>query len=199
MGDFSGFFSTFGWLPVALATYFILACCGWLVGLFTGGGKPDLMRAHGEKLGEYPPASGFPGRKRLTLEGLPVRVRLVVLAPVGRTEIDVVNAEATLDSIVRGLGLTAGKDKPRVKVWPPQLSNVGFAPTFHRLVVSPDADRAQSRWVKVAGQARAGQRPVLVGLALYADEPTDKGELTLQPDQWPEFFRVQTVDNDADE
>jgi hypothetical protein len=199
VGDLSGFFNTFGWLPVALVTYAILAGLGWLVGLVTGGGKPDLMRSYGERLADYPPATGFPGRKRLTLEGLPVRVRLVVLAPIGKQELDVVNAEAILDSIVRGLGLTAGKDKPRVRIWPPQLSNVGFAPTFHRLVVSPDADRAQSRWIKVAGQARAGQRPVLVGLALYADEPTDKGELILQPDQWPEFFRVQTVDADGDE
>jgi hypothetical protein len=191
--DLKSLFETFGWLPVAAVTFAVLCGLGWLAGLVFGtGGSSDLMSKFAEKLGEYPRPSGFPGNRRILLEGLPVRVRLVVLAPVGKTDIDVVNAEAILDQVIRGFGPVAGKDKPRVRVWPAQLSNAGFAPTFHRLVQSPDADRGQSRWVKVAGQARMGQRPVLLGLALYADEPTNKGEMTLQPDQWPEVFRVQT-------
>src|SRR5262245_30831952 len=35
-----------------------------------------------ERVGEYPPPPGQPGPRQLTVEGVPVRVRLVVVAPV---------------------------------------------------------------------------------------------------------------------
>src|SRR5436305_15236834 len=43
-------------------------------------GDEDGLR---EKLAEYPPP-GPPGTRRLTVEGIPVRVRLVVVAPLGK-------------------------------------------------------------------------------------------------------------------
>ena len=40
-----------------------------------------------EDLSEYPPAPGKPGSRRLTVHGRPVRLRLVVVAPVGKRAI----------------------------------------------------------------------------------------------------------------
>ena len=52
---------------------------------------------------------------------------------VGRKDVpNVSQAEGLLDLVMRGLGDVAKADQPRVKVWPSQLSNKGFAPTFAR-------------------------------------------------------------------
>ena len=91
-----------------------------------------------EDLSEYPPAPGKPGPRRLTIHGRPVRVRLVVVAPVGKRGIAEGGAEALLEEVLRGLGQIAQQDKPRIKIWPPQLSQQGFAPTFFRVVQCPD-------------------------------------------------------------
>jgi hypothetical protein len=164
------------------------------VGIF---GRPvvDLEKGQREKLADYPPSPGDPGPRRLTVQGLPVRVRLVVVAPIGKASIVAEEVEALLEQIIRGLGDIAGKDKPRVRVWPAQLSNTGFAPVFHRLTEKPEPDGQPSRWVLVAGQARAGGKPVLLGLALWADEASTLGRLTLDQSRWGEVLRVQTLES----
>jgi hypothetical protein len=37
-----------------------------------------------------------------------------------------------------------------------------------------------------------GQHFILLGLALWTDEPTTLGRLTLEPDQWPVVLNVGT-------
>src|SRR5205085_1095599 len=102
--------------------------------------------------------------------GNPVRLRLVVVAPIGREEtIDPANIERVLDQVVKGLGAIVKQDKPRVRVWPAQLSNQGFAPTFHRLVESPDKPGKPSHWLMVAGPTPPRPRPILLGIACWAD------------------------------
>ena len=93
-----------------------------------------------ENLGDYPPAG--PGPQRLFLHGHPMRVRLVVLAPMGKRPLPANGAvEPLLDQVLRGLGDIARQDRPRLRVWPPQLSSQGFAPTFFRLTRRPEAGR----------------------------------------------------------
>jgi hypothetical protein len=152
----------------------------------------DPERGLREDLGGYPPPPAAAGSERLTVDGLPVRVRLVVVAPVGRLQEATSPAQVPglLDDVLRGLGRYVTTDKPRVKVWPPQLSMAGFAPTFHRLVQSPDRPGRPSRWVKVAGPARAGQRNILLGLALLADEPCKLGEVPVEPTEWHRLLAV---------
>jgi hypothetical protein len=147
---------------------------------------PDPERGLREDLASYPPPPAAAGSERLTVDGVPVRVRLVVVAPVGRLQeaTSPAHVPGLLDDVLRGLGRFVTTDKPRVKVWPPQLSVAGFAPTFHRLVRSPDPSGRPSRWVKVAGPARAGQRPILLGMALWADEPVKLGEVQVEPTEW---------------
>src|SRR5262245_48815305 len=38
-----------------------------------------------ERLAEYPPPPGKPGSRQLIIEGVPLRLRLVVVAPLGRS------------------------------------------------------------------------------------------------------------------
>src|SRR5579864_740422 len=146
-----------------------------------------------EDLGEYPPAPPA-GTHRLSIDGQSVRIRLVVLAPSGtNTEMDSGKAEGILESIFPGLGSVAQLDKPRIRIWPPQLSQKGFAPTFFRHIHRPEADQPFSQWILVAGPARVGPRVALLGLALQSSEPSSRGNVNMQVDRWSDTLRIQVV------
>ncbi len=185
-----------GWLVLAAIALLVLLV---LFVLFRRaaralGGKGGGERGLREDLAEYPPAPGTPGPRQVSVEGVPGRIRLVVLAPVGKqARIDATKAEALLNHVVRGLGDVARHDRPRVRVWPPQLSVQGFAVTFHRMTHKPEPDGKPSPWVLLAGEARVGQHYILLGMAVHAEEKTALGRLTLTPDRWPEVVRVTST------
>jgi hypothetical protein len=172
---------------------------GVLVALFvvfkiaTGRKKPhvDIERGQRESLVEYPPPPPA-GVRQLSANGVPVRLRLVVISPTGKAQapISLDDVPDLLDDVLLGLGAFVRSDKPRVKLWPPQLSVAGFAPTFHRLVKSPDEGIKSSRWVKLAGPARTGRRPILLGLALLADEPCKLGDVHVEATEWGKLLQV---------
>jgi hypothetical protein len=147
-----------------------------------------------EDLSEYPPAPR-PGTHRLSCAGQKVRIRLVVLAPSGRNiQLDTSMAEGVMETILHGLGSVADLDKPRIRIWPPQLSQKGFAPTFFRHVLRPEGDDKNSPWILVAGPARVGAKPVLLGLALQAGEPSGQGNISLDMEKWADRLRVDVVE-----
>jgi hypothetical protein len=163
-----------------------------LVRLLKGGGKKKGRSPEeglGDDLATIPPAPKSPGHYRLLVMSQPARLRLVVVAPVGKRPVGKV--DSVLEQVLRGLGEVSIDDHPRMRVWPPQLSSAGFAPTFFRLTRRPDPDGKPSRWVLVAGPARAGATPVLVGLALYADAPNRLGLLAMDETQWHEVLRIE--------
>jgi hypothetical protein len=145
-----------------------------------------------ENLARYPMPLKM-GRHRLSLQGRPCRLRLAVLAPAGRRDLSEHGGpEALLNRVVRGLGDVAKADRARLRQWPPQLSSAGFAPTFFRNTQRP-RDHGQARhWVLLAGAAKAGDLPLLVGLAVWCEEASDAGQLSVQPQQWAELLRVET-------
>jgi hypothetical protein len=139
-----------------------------------------------------PPGSA--GVRRLVVEGVPARIRLVVLAPHGMgSTIDESAAEEILNNVIWGLGSIAGQDKPRIVVWPPQLSAHGFAAVFHRLTRKPEPDGQPSRWVLVGGPTPPRPRPILLGLGLWTDEPTTIGRLSMQANQWVSSIHIQSI------
>jgi hypothetical protein len=142
----------------------------------------------GEDLASYPPPPKTRGDCELTVMNQPGRLRLAVVAPVGKKKLPAV--EAVLDEVLRNLGDVAGEDKARLRTWPAQLSSKGFAPTFFRLIRRPEPEGRASRWVLLAGPARAGAVPVLVGLAVLLDEPSKLGLMTLDELEWNEVLRV---------
>lgn len=161
----------------------------FLYGAFGGGPAHDRGVAE-EDLTKYPPPPPA-GPKRLTVEGRPVRVRLIVVAPVGKDmDIDVNDVEPMLDQFVFGLGSVAKSDKPRIKVWPSQVSNKGFSFTFNRMMRKAEKPGQPSRWILVAGQTSSRPRPVMLGLALYAEDVNSVGHLTIKPEQWATVLRV---------
>ena len=181
------------WIYVAVG-FGVLVALFVLFKIATGRKKkhPDLERGQREDLAEYPPPPPA-GSKRLTANGEPVRVRLIVICPTGKAQDPITMEEVPelLNDVLRNLGTFIKTDKPRVKIWPTQLSVAGFAPTFHRLVESPDTGKKSSRWIKLAGPAKAGGRPILLGIALLADDACKMGDVNVGTAEWNEILRVE--------
>jgi hypothetical protein len=128
---------------------------------------------------------------KLWVYHVPARLRLIVVAPSGtQRDVDATSIERLLESVIPGLGKVAEQDRPRVRVWPPQMSHQGFEMMFARKARRRDRDGQPSRWVLLAGRANAGGQPVLIGLALWADEPNTLGRVHLEGHQWLDVLRL---------
>ncbi len=135
-----------------------------------------------------PPAAG----PELLLHHLPVRLRLVVLAPGGRDDdVDEGAVEELLDNMVPGLGAVARQDASAVRIWPAPLSQQAFLNTFHRAVLRPEREGALSRWSLLAGKALVGRQPVYLGIVLWAQTAHTLGRLNLAPQQWLEVLHFR--------
>jgi hypothetical protein len=155
--------------------------------------KVDPETGMTEDLASYPPPPGA-GSRQLTVQGQPVRVRLAVVAPVGRQEaIEGGAVEPLLDRVVRGLGAAVRQDRARVRPWPMGMSREGFTPVFFRRTLRPEPAGTPSHWILLAGPARAGGQQVLLGLALWADKPNLMGNVAVQQGEWNELLRMEAV------
>ncbi len=168
----------------------------FLKSLFTGGKRKGRVKKQAnlqENLADYPDPPPLRRGPRLWVEGVPARLRLIVVAPTGTQHeaIDVDQVPALFDSLTRGLAQCIEADKPRIRTWPPQLSAKGFTPTFFRLVESPDADGDDSPWIRMAGLAKIRGKPYLIGLALYTDDDTAVGALALEANDWVRYLRIE--------
>lgn len=187
------------WLVFGLTSLLLLFIfLGLISGLFRRvfgkrkAAPDDWAKKLREDLSSYPPPPAAASKQRLTIYHLPVRIRLVVLAPAGKeTLIEAAQAEALLNRVIPGLGNIASHDRPRVRVWPSQLSQQGFATAFFRHTVTPAKEGQPSPWALVAGRSQFNQPALLLGLALWADEPNNLGRVTLEPHQWLDVLRIK--------
>ena len=148
-----------------------------------------------ERFAEYPPLKQASGDRRLTVEGVPVRLRLVVVAAAGtESTFDEEHIDRLLDRILPGLGGIYSADKPRVRIWPMQLSHEGFTKHFHRNTIIPEGERTLSPWATVAGMAKLDDCQVMLGLGLQALKPTTIGRKSIKAHEWDALLRVRTRD-----
>jgi hypothetical protein len=172
---------------------FLLLVAGVAFMLFRGGMKvaepgPGLL----EDLGSYPPPPPRTGKRQLTVRHRPGRLRLIVIAPMGRRDLRAYgDAEELLNKVVRGLGDVAREDRARIRTWPPQLSNTGFPPTFFRNTQRPADPEQSSHWSLLAGQAKAGDVPILLGIAVWSEEAGEPIQLVVEPHEWGQVLRVE--------
>src|SRR5262245_24040168 len=94
------------WILIAVAVGLVVALL-ILLRIVAGRKRPhpDLEKGQREDLAEYPlppPVS----TRRLTVNGTPVRVRLIVVAPTGKQQAAITPDDVTevLDDVFRGLG-----------------------------------------------------------------------------------------------
>jgi hypothetical protein len=120
-----------------------------------------------EDLTSYPELKSSSGDRQLRVEGVPARLRLVVVAPAGTaSEVDVDKLPAVFEEIVLGLGEIFKHDKPRVREWPTQVSYQGFGTHFHRNMLTGQKEGEQTRWVLVAGRVKVGKQQMMLGLGI---------------------------------
>jgi len=191
----------YGWLILGVAGLLLFLIVVALIRglwrvLFPRRSRPALLDfGPKENLDELPLAADPAGKRRLTVEGVPVRLRLVVLAPLGKKH--PISADAvgeTLDRVLWGLGTMYQQDRPAVRIWEPQLSHQGFAAAFHRAMLKPEPEGRPSRWILVAGQTPARPHSILLGLAMWSDNVNLIGRLTLEPGQWANVLRIQVFE-----
>jgi hypothetical protein len=155
--------------------------------------RPELDLT--EDLSTYPPPPALWGKQRLTLHGLAVRTRLIVIAPLGTEAGEVApdQVEQLLDQVVPGISQVLRGDKPRIRIWPTQLSYAGFQAAFRRHTQRPEAEHQVSRWVLLIGKAFIARRPIALGFAFLANQDNTLGHVILDhPHQWMEALRLQT-------
>ncbi len=195
-------------LPESLRAYALyilggLICVGFVIGLllliavlrflFGGRAKKEVKQKNlEEKLTEYPELKRASGDRQLRAEGVPVRLRLIVVAPAGTaSEIDVDELPDLLDQIVLGLGEIYKNDKPRVQVWPTQISYQGFGTHFHRNMLTGAEEGEMTRWVLVAGRVKVGKKQIMLGVALQSIKPNTLGRRTVDSHEWASILRVR--------
>jgi hypothetical protein len=145
-----------------------------------------------ENLGALRLPANPAGPTQLTYEGLPVRLRLVVVAGAGKAfALQPKKVLPLLDRVVVGLTEIAEDAPPRIRIWPAQHSYEGFSITFHRSTPLPEGEGNPSQWIPVAGRAILGNQPVLLGLVLWSEERTTLPRRTLEPHEWPLVLRVK--------
>jgi hypothetical protein len=163
--------------------------------LFGGRAKKGEEKSLIENLQEYPDLKSSTGDRQLRVEGVPVRLRLVVVAPAGTaSEVDLDELESILEKILPGLGEIYKHDKPRVKVWPKQVSYQGFATHFHRNMETGAEEGVQTRWVMVAGRVKLGKFQIMMGLALQSIKPNTVGRRTVDSHEWASVLRARVKD-----
>jgi len=180
----------FAVLAILLIAWALLARLGRA--LFGRRPVPPPERDLTEDLAALGPPTTRAGPDRLTYEGLPVRVRLIVVAPTAK-DVGISRAlvPKLLERLLPGLSEIVVDDEPRVRIWPGQHSYDGFAVTFHRSTPLPEGEGKQSQWIPVAGRAKIGPQPLLLGLVLWAEEPTTLTRRTLEPHEWSVALRIK--------
>lgn len=161
--------------------------------LFRGRPSPDVQQKNLEEdLTEYPELKTTAGDRQLRAEGVPVRLRLVVVAPAGTaSDVELDELPDLLEQVVSGLGEIYQHDKPRVVVWPTQVSYQGFGNQFHRHMLTGTELREPTRWVLIAGRMKVGKRQLMVGMAMQSIKPNTIARRTIDSHEWMSILRVR--------
>lgn len=178
---------------VCVIALFALLILGAIVRFLFGGSKKEVKQKNLEEdLTEYPDLKKPSGDRQLRAEGVPVRIRLVVVAPAGTSsEVDVDELPGLFDEIVPGLGEIFKYDKPRVQVWPTQISYKGFGTHFHRNMLTGAKEGELTRWVLIAGRLKVGKKQIMLGVALQSIKPNTIGRRTVDSHEWASILRVR--------
>jgi hypothetical protein len=149
-----------------------------------------------EELAQLQPPFELLGSRRLFVEGAPARLRLAVMAPLGKgeTTIEETAARDLLDQVRWGLKAIAEQDQTIVRLWPWQRSARGFPAIFHRFMRKPELPGQPSHWVLLAGLTPPRPNSFLLGLVLWTEEVTTMGMLIMDPSQWMKTLHIETAE-----
>jgi hypothetical protein len=191
------------WGIIGVLGLFALLWLRWLVRKLGGAvSRPKHKKKRGmksvpmnlkENLRQLGEAYTEEGPQRLTVKGLPARLRLVILSLGTRNagELSEEMVDRVLDWIKPGLAEVTASDYPRVRVWPLFYGLDGFANGFATNVPIPELKGEKSRWVLVCGQVKMGRAIIHVGLGLFADEPNTLRCIKVKGERWLNVLGVK--------
>jgi|GEM_PF-781770 len=147
-------------------------------------------------LEEIAPSGPPPTGPSLHAYNVPMRLVVLVLAPVGRGS-QLPSAERLpeiVDQFAPGLFAIAQAHQARIKIWPPQLSTQGFAAALFANLPLPGHRGKGTPWCALAGRFSAGDQAFLAGLVLRAAAPNSLGQITLAHEaEWLGVLRTSHV------
>jgi hypothetical protein len=159
-----------------------------------GRGPADSLRIEKidvSKLGELgPPATG----PSLEYYHVPVRLALLVLAPVGREGRLPPSDELPelVDQLIPGLMAVLKSHQPEFRRWPPQLSSDGFVQALFSHVSLPGDHGKGTPWCSIAGRFETEGGPCLAGMVCRAATRNSLGQLAVEHSgKWLDVLRVR--------
>ena len=145
-------------------------------------------------VGELPTSAPPSEGAQLEVYNVPMRLALLVLAPVGR-EGQIPASEhlpIVVDAIVPNLMQVLNDHQPEFRRWPPQLSSQGFSQIFFNNVPLPGDAGKNTPWCSLAGRFETPNGHFLAGLICVAATPNAIGQTAItQPGQWLDIVRVK--------
>ena len=131
---------------------------------------------------------------QLEIYNLPVRLAVMVLAPVGRGgQLPPADQLPDLvDQIVPGMMSVLEGHQPEFRRWPPQLSSQGFMRSFFSHLRLPGDRGRGTVWCSIVGKFTAQETQLLAGLVCCAERPNSVTELVVERDaQWLDILRIR--------
>ena len=124
---------------------------------------------------------------------MPVRIVLVVLAPLGRGQgFPSENQMPDLvDALMPGLMDLLIVHGSECRRWQPQLSSSGFANMFFSQVPLPGENGKNTPWCAVAGRIESAGGNYAIGLVCRADDNNGLGQIEIpQKTGWLDVVRI---------
>lgn len=138
-----------------------------------------------------PPAEG----PILEFHNIPVRLAVLVLAPVGRGHELPPSEEisAVVEMVLPGLSRIVETHRPLYRRWPAQLSWRAFTHTFFAHVKLPGDDGRGTPWSSVAGLVKTSEGSVMAGLVVRSEQATGLGHETIEEEgEWLRILQIKS-------
>jgi len=177
-----------------LVVLVLLAIAAWFAFRRKPGPPPPKPLDRSIDLSTLDPSGAPADVPQLEYYGCPVRLAVLVLAPVGRDGSipDKEQLPELLEQFVPHLLQVVAAHQPLLHFWPAQYSVVGFTNSFFVNVALPGNRGKGSPWCGVAGRFTALGRQYLAGIVCCGDDATGLGQLVIeQEQQWRDVLRVK--------
>ncbi|MDP6467123.1 MAG: hypothetical protein QF918_05270 [Pirellulaceae bacterium] len=140
-------------------------------------------------------ASGAPaGLPQLEYYGCPVRLAVLILAPVGRDGSipEKEQLPELFEQFVPHFLQVVAAHRPLLHFWPAQVSTAGFANSFFGNVALPGNRGKGTPWCAMAGRFTALGGQYLAGIVCCGNEASGLGQLAIEQEgQWRDVLRVK--------
>lgn len=130
----------------------------------------------------------------IQLHGLPLRLAILVIAPVGKgTKLptDPSSLRQMIEQIAPGISEVLDTHQPIFRRWPTMLSVRGFYHALFANLKLPGDNGKNTQWCGIAGPIETEQGRVMVGLILHADAVNSYGQIEIEhAGQWLSTIRT---------